>query len=920
MSKKIMGDLNVARNTLSFSKNTIRDVNNITADVNGDVIYPYYSKEEIDKIVATLPVSRIGTMDYLPMSINGSYEGATNYDTKRIFPVMLEDDGTMVLLRPGTNGSTFGYYYSYIPNARNSDSFIPIPTNTKYIPTFFTANHSLINFIGSNAGEILMMRTNNGTNDTYTLALTNGTMNSVSHQYVEFNRTLIPNTDPQYVMICNGIAYIWCIDSYNNADPFSISLYTISVDNIRNGVTTTLSRITGFSGKTLYGDNVTGSSNIQITPKLSSTVTSDKPFTLGVPNGYFLSVNTWQLNTDGAIQAVGNDNNTSIRVSVSHAYDSNSSTGNLSQKVWGFSFTYNISTKAYAYDTTSLAPIVVTANASTGAVTSTTQFDVRMENINGFPSGSHGNVPTIFQTLDGQVFSAVARYVTTADYKVTRATISGFTSKFDSLNLTTRTLTNQKVTYVQPQYGSVIGENLINPQIISPTKIVMAGSGTENGVTFGFNSLVSTDFTGSRNYVYQSVNGSPINGYAPNINRAHLTNTNLMYNAMISIVAQDGTTKVYGSSFIEGAPNKPANGLLNPSTMQFTGSYTLQNAAVLTTLKNNILSRITLPDNILDSKIVLYYVPDQSLCKSIAAVMVRTDAAAGTNNINILTAEVDLTLSGTVVTGGTVLSTFSNQRGLYSTNINTNLIERMCGLTVAKYSDFTYLGVGTVYNSRTTGNDMYCSILGKIDNSTQRISSSALTLVGTQYVALGGAFQVGVIPNVGFGVFETGQVADLGTKLVFKNFGTTSAQFDTMITDLSANPIERFVITSQEVAQGFNVYFTQIIPILLNGKYYEMLPTTINLNSIESNPANKTFYIYIVINEGVAQYQISTSILSDELYRVFIGTIVTGASSITSLVTEKVTRFLTYRPSVTKRGSAIPASTGVPSGTGTRWH
>lgn len=95
---------------------------------------------------------------------------------------------------------------------------------------------------------------------------------------------------------------------------------------------------------------------------------------------------------------------------------------------------------------------------------------------------------------------------------------------------------------------------------------------------------------------------------------------------------------------------------------------------------------------------------------------------------------------------------------------------------------------------------------------------------------------------------------------------------------------------------------------------------TINLTSIQANPANSTFYLYITIVEGVAVYQISATLLTEELYRVYIGTIVTGSSSISSITTEKVTRFLTYRPSTTKRGSAIPASTGVPSSTGTRWH
>lgn len=72
-------------------------------------------------------------------------------------------------------------------------------------------------------------------------------------------------------------------------------------------------------------------------------------------------------------------------------------------------------------------------------------------------------------------------------------------------------------------------------------------------------------------------------------------------------------------------------------------------------------------------------------------------------------------------------------------------------------------------------------------------------------------------------------------------------------------------------------------------------------------------------NTKKASYVISTETIDESLTSTYIGKIVTGTSGITSIDTEKVTRFLTYRPSTTKRGSAIPASTGVPSGSGTRW-
>lgn len=925
MSKRVIGSLEVQGNLQINGKYAMRFFNGIAPNANtGDVNFPFYRKSEVDTILGMLPVSRVGTMDYLPLNISGSFVGATIYDTKRIFPTLLEDDGTLVYLRPGTNGSTYGYYYSYVQNARNSVSLNPVLTNTPYRPSFFTPNHKLINFVSSNANEVLMMRTNNGVIDTYTLALTNTTMNSVAHQYLEFNRNLIVN-DPQYVMICNDIVYIWCMDGYSDSSPFAVSLYTIPASSVRNSVTTGLAKVTGFGGQTLYHDAVIGSTNILLSNRVYSTNIADKPFMQGVyqASDPIIGGGVFQLNTDGVIQASKNTNETSIRVALFHAYDFASTRSTLSQRTWGVSFTYNISTKQYVLDSTQVAPVVITSTPGTGAISSSGQFDFPMEKINGFNNQAQGNVPTIFQTNDGTVFSAVARYITSPTHKLTRGTIPSFASLYDSWNFTTRNLTNIRVDEISPVYGSVIGENLINPQIISPNKIVLFGSGTDtDGTALGYDSLLSTNFTGSPNFTYQSISGTPINGYAPNTNRAYIPNTDFTYNGLISLVAQDGSTTVYGSSFIEGT-NKTAKGLMNPSTMQFTGTYSLFNSSVLSTLKNDIISSVTLPDAVVDSRIVLYYVPDQSLSSSIAVVTVRTNATAGTNNIHFITSEVQVTLAGSTITGGTVLSSFTNIGSIYSTELTTVASERQCGLTIAKYSDFTYLGFSTIINTRTTGNSMFFSILGKIDNGTKLISSSVLTRIQGQYIAaVDNTYQVGVIPNLGFGVYTNGAKTDLGTKLVFKNFGTSSAQFDTMLTDLNGPTVSQIVIVSQEVAQGYNIYFTQEVPVFLGGKFYKVPASSLDLTTIKANPANSTFYIYVQMNRntGVASYLVTESLIAESLTMTYIGTIVTGGSGINTISTEKVTRFLTYRPSTVKRGSAIPASSGVPSGSGTRWH
>ena len=912
MSKKIIGNVSVSRNTTSMGENTIRDVNGVSPDSTGNINYQYYTKEYVDQVIKVLPVSRVGSMDYLPMNINGSYEGATTYFDKRVLPVIVEDDGTLVYLRPGTNGSTNGYYFSYTANSRTVSTLTPVLTNEKYVPSFFTVNHSLISFVGSKANELLFMKTNNGTNDTYTIGLTNGTLNGVSHQYLEFNRTLIPNTDPQYAHIVGSLVYIWCIDSYDASNALDISLYTISLDDIRSGSSTSLQRVTGISGETISGATVTSSSTVRLAQKYVSTVPSDNPLLL---TDSATTVLPFVLNNDGVIQAVVNDANTSVRVAVFHPFGALNAQSNSQQKMWGLSFTYNISTKAYVLDKAAGSISISTSN---NQIVINDPYNVTMENINGYVTGSQGNVPTIFQTVDGLVFSTVARYITSPQHKITRSTLSTFTNLYDSWNLSTRKLTKVSSTLVDPIYGSTIGENLISPTVLSPTKVLFNCSGTSNGNTFGFDSKVYTDIGSTRNYSYKSVvTGSTINGYAPQKNRNLVDNTNNRLNGLITLIAADGSTTVYGSSFIEGT-TKPANGLMDINTFNFGAPYTLSSTSLLSTLKDSIINSVSFTGNVIESKIVLYYVPNSTFGKSIASVTLRTDTKDSSGYIgHVIVSTVDVVVNANVISGLTAVNSIINGVSTDAISINTTYLSRMPGLTIAKYQGFSYIGIPAIFNIGIPANATFRTTIGKLDSNN---NITAIKVISSDYVsAAGGTYEAGVMPGYGFGLFMNGDLTDFQTKLVFGNFGTTSAQLDSLIAG-NLTPLETVVVASQEVPQGFNVYFTQEVPVLINGAYYKLQPTDVDLTTIDSSPANKTFYIYVYVVENICKYVISTSKLTEELNRIFIGTIVTGSNNITSIESEKVTRFLTYRVSTTKRGSAIPASTGVPSGTGTRWN
>lgn len=910
MAKKIYGDLSSTGNIQINGSNTIREINDLHADSSGDIVVPAYDKLYIENMIVMTPVTRIGTQDYLPLNVSGSFVGASTSAIRRGFPTILENDGTMVILRPGTNGSSQGFYYSYIKNARNVNVLNPIQTNLEYKPAFFTSSYILSDFVASKADQVLFMQTVNGSNSTYTIALTNGTFDQVFHQFLEFDRDLIPNTSPNYVHIVDGLVYIWCINSVTSSDKFSLSLYTINVSDIIAGNTSSLKLVSGISGKNLFGVSVSNSSTFDIADKILSITASDNPFILQETSS--LAVTPFYITSYGTINAEADNTLTNIRVSLAHTIYSQSPTGG-ERTTYAISFAFNKNTKSYIFDTQNSGPIKISLSGTT--ININNPYNFSFSQYNGFGDDINcGN--SLFQTNDGMVFSSVARFVTNDFFTICRCKVDDFISNYESLKLSERETSGIISERVLPQYGSSVGSNLVNPTILSPSKILFSCSGTENGVTFGYDNKVYTDIGTSRTYTYNSVvSGGTITGYAPNSNRHKINNSDFKYSALIQLIAADGSVSVYGSSFLEGR-SKPTNGLMNVDDFSFSSSYTLQSAAILTNLKNSILSSVSYPGTITSSNIVLYYVPDSSFGNSIAITTLITDTKDGSGyNGFVVVSKVNVTMSGNTLTA--LASTYNNIMGVSynAVRIDYSYISRMTGLVIAKYSGFSYIGIPAICNIATPGDASFRSVVGKLDTSNNFVSMKAFT---SYFLSTGATYEVGVLPGVGFGLY-TNALSDLQTKLVFKNSGTTSANLDSLIADPTIAGTN-IVIASQDVPEGFNVYFSQTVPVLINGSYYTIPATTIDLNTIDSNPANKNFYVYVVNLEGTATYQISSTLLSEELWRVYIGNVVTGASSISSVSIEKVTRFLTYRTSTTKRGSAIPTSTGVPSSTGTRWH
>lgn len=130
-------------------------------------------------------------------------------------------------------------------------------------------------------------------------------------------------------------------------------------------------------------------------------------------------------------------------------------------------------------------------------------------------------------------------------------------------------------------------------------------------------------------------------------------------------------------------------------------------------------------------------------------------------------------------------------------------------------------------------------------------------------------------------------------------------------------PVSRFGSLDYELPDitntGWVIHFNEETPCLLSGRYAALAPVGINLTTVKANPGDTTFYVYVQIEGITASYQILEELASETDMYMFIGTITTGASAVSTIDIKKFTKFGGYRLSSTPQGQSIPVTTGLPS-------
>lgn len=902
------GILSPTATALATHAANVNNPHGITAVMAGAV-----TKAQVETTMATkllsgaLPVSRYGSLDNFPAGVDGSFEAASTNKACRWKPMVLEADDTLVFLRAATNGSSKGVFYSYLRNATTKilANNSVVRSSKRYIVSFMPSG-TYTAAVGNSDQNTLcgqFLNISDNSHNSYFVALTNGTMDSSSHQGVLVsNLTSILNTET----FLFG-AFVYLVTDLKRSNGLEFQIARIPVTSIQAGGTVSAEILTSWTNTVALG-TVSTDTNVLPAKVISTTDSSDKT-ALIVRDSLVTSWATTSGASEGFItKCAGDTTSGKFRIRILGDCIFYATNGTFSRTPVLISVLVDPSAKTAVVENVSTDRGAVTVPSGTpvcagpvfllsGAVQPISIVDNRHTTI----VTSTGKVLTVSDT--GQTSD-------TAD-GIGRGTITSFTSAFDFLNSAVGRITGATTMTTAAQYGSAIGGQLYAPVMLSDKVFLMNALGLNlAGATV--QGLVKVEVTDS-SYTYQSVNNGTLSGWAPTTKRNFLSDLGYdasKYYALISTVKTDGSYVVTGLRF---TPSRlTCQGFLGADLVFTSATYSIS-ATILDNLKTAILAKTALGAAGHLASTIELVVPGVANMPAFAIV---TGIKASDGNEVAHLAIVGVTITSNVITAataGTVLDsklTSGNYNRTGVDQFSSDYLQRVAAVAIYEVTDgFLVAGIGM---NRWAGGATAWRMLAYrfyVDKASQAIDITTLAMGSTSPYSPYTAWTCNSIDGFCEVVNNVSQT-DFLTKSVIAPIGKTLAAYKTYSVPGNSG---RKVMVSQEVAQGFTLYFTEETPVVLNGVQYTMPIGSLDLTTVDSAPASKVFYLYLMLVNGSPAYKAYTSQQPESYTCLYLGKITCGTSKISTIAVSKVTRLGNYRVSTTPVGGAIPAVAGHPA-------
>ena len=856
-----------------------------------------------------LPISSFGSQDYLPPNVSGSFEGGTTASSPKCTAMIMEDDGTMVFLRNGTNGASRGIFYAYIKDAQKAGAMPnPTKTNKQYRPPYFPDGVSAAYLIaGSDSALYGRLINADGSLGGFFLSITNGTFDDSQHVGSIFSSATL-NYGAGEVFVAGNTVFHYSALAPTMDVPFEITVRSVAKAQVEAGTATAMTQVTGLTVNGFSG-NLTGQNTLRLGNKVASTVAADKPVLLVTGTG-ITALNISHFENPTIFSVVGPDG--TIRTKWSAMTYLATATGSK-YTYCTFSFTYNPTTKVANLDDGLSAQNTATFNGAVVDVAG--PIFATAEAVDAYPYPTNARHDMCYSPT-GYIF--LIRVIQPIDLvDLTRVRITNFVSRYEAIRYKAITSAELANVLSTPAFGTAIGGSLVGPFMVALDKLSIYSVGRRANGSMG-NGMAWTSLEGEPNgYTHKSINSGTYLGYKPGADRGFLADIGVDYTSRtLPIVEVTPTSvKVIGYNFSGADMSGSTRRQYIDSDFSVSGGTLTVPDTILTNIMNQVGAALLGTIGPIADRACQLSVPQTLGVPPFAMVSVL--ATSGVHYV-ILCGISNLTVSNNTVTAATV------------GQISQPVAYGSSGTGVVRYVEYLQMmGAVTLYDAGTAVLIGVPAAFGK-----GVVGSAGMTVMRMKYVKASGQFVFPAqpwitlntaplaadantcfaSPKLGFGM----TVGDLGgassndffTKSVFVPIAKTEAEFDAWTWPAVG---QWRVLATQEVAQGWMVYFTDPQPVFLAGRQYNMVPVNMNLLDLTPSPMNKTFYIYVQLSLGIAKYVIRETEINESDTTIYIGRITTGPLAITQITVEKVNRIGTFRISNTPIGSAIPTSAGHPA-------
>ncbi len=888
-----------------------------------------------------LPISRFGTMGYLPVNVSGE-PGAAMDLAYNPFPCCIERDGTFSYLRIASSGEKRDLYYAYIENLTQLDSeplSHPVYTSRRYRPFGFPVGGRVHQTYPSYLGVVAGMVAYDDLPMTPFIAVTQDTLDDTQHMLLGMDITTLNIDIPQRVAFFRHTHhttgdYLYVIKTttflstnttaptfqlFKSTQPVNVLQagdiveWELVVNDFGNWSVTDINGVVqnqenGFSFSSTKQSTITGATMVLVNDGISGQVfrinNAPKPI-IDVETGMlrFLYSDTGYF-TLGALALM-------VPIGFSFTVDLTNVTANIDNKNWPLTVS-------------SAGDMLVVSNpegASTGIINTTYDRNAGV----GFVTYNDRFVILRSTDTSSQQPSIYTAQLISSEPN---------TSNFDKLAVTVNnTVSDVNSVLTTPIFPSVIGSSLRAPVLLNNQYgIVSCNGNSDNGEvsatgpdSFVFFKSDTTDM--SYTYISDYDDGSSVSqlGPPPAFPRRRLTDMGFGYqdfSKLIQCSRAVGDVSAVGGWFASGVRNsvpKRVNASVSPPNvnLQVSIGRVLCSDAVLNPVKNTILSLEGLASLHRDSRIELCYFNSNQLFVDIphfVCVTTTTTDNKGYFFVYHVTCATNNIDDDTVITSISIVGKIGQSTPSVNVNTNVNVsvegIIRSGAIIAHELDNAFFVGFQSIFTFDTT-NSSFIRVggMGRLRCDLNTGSYVMNNITNTNPIT--GLDYYWSCPSLGVGLLygAMGNVNKRGSRLLFKPYGDTNAEVDTWSSSTYPASATRVIVANKEPV-NFRFSFPSPLPVMILGKQYTLPATTIDLSTIDSDPTNKNFFVFVGLNNGVAEYRVTTTVRADTIDEIYLGVVTTDTSSITSITMEKVTKIAHFRLSSTPRGMSIPVSLG----------